>query len=85
MLGAIVGSDRGVEANVAHRYEEQVGQGAFALAARVHHKDARLTRGIFIESYAFDVRNVEGNFIAKAAPSSATKTMPKPLDRNPAR
>ena len=35
MLGAIVGSDRGLEPEVAHRYEEHSNQGAFALVARV--------------------------------------------------
>ena len=65
MFGAIVGADRGLESQVAQRYEKHFAQGAIAFAARVNHRDAPQTRGIFIESGAFDIRNVEGSFVAK--------------------
>ena len=81
ILGAIAGADRGLEANVARRYEEQLGHGALALAARVHHRDARLARGILIESGAFDVRNVEGSFIPKGTPTT-TPPVPEPREKN---
>ena len=44
-----------------------------AVAARVSHRDAPQTRGIFIESGAFDVRNVEGRFIATEAQASGAE------------
>lgn len=68
LLGAIVGADRGLESEAVHRYQEQLALGAFALAARVEHRDAPYARGIFIESCAFDIRTVEGRFIAKSEP-----------------
>ena len=61
----LVGADRCLEAQVAQRYEKHFARRAFALAARVNHRDAPQTRGIFIESGAFDIRNVEGSFVAK--------------------
>ena len=82
MLGAIVGANRGLESQVAHRYEKHLAQGAFALAARVNHRDAPHTRGIFIESGAFDIRNVEGNFIAKEEPNPREKILER-QDTNP--
>ena len=74
MMGAVIGSSRGLESQVAHRYEKYLSQGVFALAARVDHKDAPQARAIFIESGAFDVRNVEGSFIAKEAPTPKEET-----------
>ncbi len=68
MLGAIAGSDRGLESNVARRYEEHFAQVAAALAARVDLRDAPQARAIFLESGAFDIRNVEGRFIARKDP-----------------
>ena len=84
MLGAIAGADRGVESQVARRYEECLASGVIALAARVGHRDAPHTRGIFIESGAFDVRNVDGSFIAKTV-SAARTPMPLRWDNNPVR
>ena len=69
MLGAIAGSDRGLESNVARRYEQHFAHGAVALAARVDQKDAPQARVIFLESGAFDIRNVDGRFIAKTVPA----------------
>ena len=65
LLGAIVGSKRGLEPRLVRRYEEHIARGALALAARVHHRHAPQARAIFIESGAFDVRNVEGTFVAR--------------------
>ena len=82
IFGAIVGSDRGLEANAAHRYEKHLAHGSIVLAARVHHNDAPHARGIFIESGAFDIRNVEGRFIAKGSPD-ATETPLGQRDSSP--
>ena len=67
MLGAIVGADAGLESQAVRRYEKHFAVGAIALAARVRGPDRMMTRGAFIESGAFDVRSVEGRFIAKKA------------------
>ena len=79
LLGAVVGSHRGLESTVAHRYHQHLLRGAFVLVARVSHRDAPQARGIIIESGAFDIRNVEGNFIAKEPPSDK-KRIPEPRD-----
>ena len=81
MLGAIVGADRGLEAPVAHRYHKHLAQGALALAARVDHRDAPQTRGMYIESGAFDIRNVEGTFTAKES-RLATRNAERRNDRS---
>ena len=82
LLGAVVGSHRGLEGAVAHRYEKYLDLGAIALAARVEHLDAPQARGIFIESGAFDIRNVEGQFIAKDMAASA-QTVSDGRDNHP--
>lgn len=43
LLGAIIGSKRGLEPRLARRYEEHIARGALALAARVH-----LRRGLYL-------------------------------------
>ena len=73
LLGAIVVADRGLESEAVHRYQEHIALGAFALAARVEHRDAPYARGAFIESCAFDIRTVEGRFIAKPAPAGPVR------------
>ena len=78
MVGAIIGSSRGLESQVAHRYERYLSLGVFALAARVDHRDAPQARAIFIESGAFDVRNVEGSFIAKESPIPKEERLERP-------
>ena len=81
MLGAIIGLDRGLEPQVAHRYQEHLALGTRSLAARVRHSDAPQTRAIFIESGAFDVRNVEGRFIVKKS-SNTRKVVPDRVGNN---
>ena len=81
MLGAIIGLDRGLEPKVARRYQEHLALGTRVLAARVRHGDAPQTRAIFIESGAFDVRNVEGRFIAKKS-SNNRKVAPDKVGNN---
>ena len=48
MLGAVVGSHRGLESAVAHRYHKHLLEGALALVARVNHRDAPQARGVII-------------------------------------
>lgn len=84
IFGAIAGADRGLESQVARCYEKYLAQGNMALAARVHHRDAPQTRAILIESIAFDIRNVEGSFIAK--PEKAIRLeLPERRDNNATR
>ena len=80
MLGAVVGSHRGLEPEVAKGYESHLSNGAYVFAVRVDRKDAPHTRGALIETGAFDVRDVEGNFIAKKAAASPTTTHVRELD-----
>ncbi len=70
ILGAIAGKDQGLESRVARGYEANLAQGSLVLAARVNHWDAPHTRGILIESGAYDVRNVEGRFVVRRAPGA---------------
>ena len=81
MLGAIIGLDRGLEPEIAHRYQEHLALGTMVLAARVRHRDAPQARAIFIESGAFDVRNVEGRFIARKS-SNIEKEVPGRVGNN---
>ncbi len=89
ILGAIAGANRGLESGVVHRYEKHFSQGAFALAARVKHCDAPQARGIFMESGAYDIRNLEGDFRAKKEPAAQKKSSsrkdgsPERRDSNP--
>ena len=69
LFGAIAGADRGLESPSVRRYERHLAAGRVALAARVRDRDKMLARGAFIESGAFDVRSVEGRFIARKSPS----------------
>ena len=68
LLGAIVGSDQGLESDVARAYESHLVHGNLVLAARVAHADAPQARGVMIESGAYDVRNVSGRFIVTKGP-----------------
>ena len=78
-MGAAVGADRGLESEVAHRYQEHLDQGALALVARVRRRDAPFARGVFIESVAFDIRNVEGSFIAREGPATYRAATDRPV------
>ncbi len=84
MLGAIVGAFRGLESDVAQRYDKSLSRGAVALVARVAQRDAPQTRGILIESGAYDIRNVEGDFISKEPPSPRIE-VPERRDGNAVR
>ena len=68
LFGAIAGADLGLESRAVRRYEGHLAAGWVALAARVRSMDAPLARGAFIESGAFDVRSVEGRFMARERP-----------------
>ena len=81
MLGATAGAFRGLESQVAHRYEEHLAQGSLALVARVHRRDAAQARAIFIESGAYDIRSVEGDFISREA-YAGVEQVPQPQDNS---
>ena len=83
MLGAIIGADRGLESNMVRLYERHLSEGALALAARVRSRDAPNARGIFLETGAYDIRNVEGNFIAAERPVGQ-EAIPEKQDNAPA-
>ena len=81
MLGAVVGSKRGLEPEVAHRYQQHMARGSLALAVWAEHRDAPQSRAILIESGAFDVRNVEGSFVAKRPRNDEEKSAESGDDR----
>ena len=84
LLGGIVGSDRGLESDVARAYGSHMVHGNLVLAARVACADAPQARAIFMESGAFDVRNVTGRFIVKKGPVE-DNAMPVRADVSPVR
>ena len=89
LFGAIAGADLGLESSSVRRYERHLAAGWVTLAARVRNQHRMLARGAFIESGAFDVRSVEGRFIARErqagegdplrpAPSRGAASTPEP-------
>ena len=78
LFGAIAGADLGLESRSVRRYERHLAAGCVALAARVRDRHRMLARGAFIESGAFDVRSVEGRFMAREKPTSGGDRTPAP-------
>ena len=77
LWGAIAGANRGLESRVANRYQYYLEQGTWALVARVGRYHAPLARGVLIESGAFDIRNVEGSFVARPGSAATNQTTRK--------
>lgn len=77
LWGAIAGANRGLESRVANRYQYHLEQGTWALVARVGRYHAPLARGVLIESGAFDIRNVEGSFVARPGSAATNQTTRK--------
>ncbi len=78
LFGAIAGADLGLESRGVRRYERHLAAGCVALAARVKDRHRMLARGAFIESGAFDVRSVEGRFMAREKPRREGDRAPSP-------
>ena len=78
MIGVLLGQDRGLEPEVAHRYETHVRDGRLLLAARVRRRDLPHVRGILLESGAQEVRDVEGTVEPKNVPRPRRESATRP-------
>ena len=67
LIGVLLGQERGLEPDLARRYEGQLREGRHILVARVRERDLPEARGMLVESGALAVVDGEGTFELKGA------------------